>query len=204
MRVIPPDGATGLKGKQINVTFKLDISNINQTINIQAPSGAVSFDKITAEMNGTDASSSAGSSAVGDASVSSSASSSIGVGPIDQARLKGLQAAMKSSLSNMRAEAELIYSQSSDSYGNSAFALGACSNKTGTLFGNEKMFALINSATKNSPSTATCVSSGSAGTISSWALSAPIPGDDGFSWCVDSTGNSKRIIDKLKGKNCTM
>jgi hypothetical protein len=192
MRVVPPDSAVGLKGKQINVTFKLDISNINQTINIQAPAGAVSFDKITAEMNGTDAG--GGASGI--------ASSSGGVGPIDEARLKGMQAAMKSSLSNMRAEAELFYSQNSNSFGNKPFALSACSNMAGTLFGNEKMFSLLNYATKNNPSTATCVSSGSSGAVTSWALSAPIPGDDGFSWCVDSTGASKRIIDKLKGKSC--
>lgn len=40
MRVVPPDTAVALKNKQINVTFKLSLSNINQPVQIDAPSGA--------------------------------------------------------------------------------------------------------------------------------------------------------------------
>jgi hypothetical protein len=184
MRVVPPNSAAALKDKQINIVFKLDISNINQPVDIQAPSDAVSFDKITEEMTG------------------GSATSSDNGGSFTEAQLKAQQAVMSSSFSNMRAQAELFYSQSQDTYGEKTFALGSCSNTAGTIFGDEKIFKLINTATRNNPSIATCVSSGNPGKVTSWAISAPLPGDDGFSWCVDSTGFSKRIIDKLKEKKC--
>lgn len=41
VRVVPPDTATALKGKQINLTLKLSLSNINQPVNIVAPENAV-------------------------------------------------------------------------------------------------------------------------------------------------------------------
>lgn len=196
MRVVPPDSAVGLKGKQINVTLKLDISNINQPVYIQAPKDATSFEKIMEEMN----TGGSGGTGVDDSKTGSSSDNS---GPIDETRLKGQQVAMKSTLSNMRAQAELIYSQSQNSYGKKPFELGPCINATSTLFGEEKMSELLNSATKNNPSIATCVSSiGMMSNVISWAISIPLPGDYGFSWCVDSSGASKRIIDKLKGKWC--
>lgn len=176
MRIVPPSSAVTLKDKQINVTFKLDISDINKPVDIKAPTDAVLLDKAMEDLNGR---------------------------PSGEDTLNGQKAAMQSSLSNMRAQAELVYDQTSpNSYGKKPFTLGPCLNSTGTLFGDEKMFNLINSATKDNPSSATCVSSGSSGDVVSWAISAPIPGDDGFSWCVDSRGASKRIIESLKDKVC--
>ena len=41
VRVVPPDTATALKGKQINLVFKRALSHINQLVNIVAPDNAV-------------------------------------------------------------------------------------------------------------------------------------------------------------------
>ena len=175
-RVVPPDSAIQLKDKQINLTVRLDVSNINKPTDIQAPANATSLDKITSDFK--------------DASLTGDAG------------LKGQAAMVKNGLYGMRAQAELIYSQSSNSYGKKPFTLGPCKLTSGTLFGDSAFSKLLNSVTKNNPALAVCVASGSAGDVTSWAVSAPIPGDDGFSWCVDSTGMSKRIIDSLKGESC--
>jgi hypothetical protein len=90
----------------------------------------------------------------------------------------------------------------SGSYGKNPFTLGPCKLTAGTLFGDSSFSKLLNNVTKDNPSIATCVSSGYVGNVSSWAVSTPIPGDDGFSWCVDSSGASVRIIDFLKGASC--
>lgn len=50
MRVIPPDDAPALKDKQVNVTFALDIKDINVPLTIEAPEGARPFEDIKKEM----------------------------------------------------------------------------------------------------------------------------------------------------------
>ena len=180
MRVVPPDSATQLKDNQINLTFKLNISNINKPIDIKIPENAMTLDKISSDMQ---------DNGVG------------GVNSLDGTAVqKGKAAKVEASLSNMRAQAELYYSKN-NSYGKKTFALGPCSAKAGTLFADADMSKLINLATDNNPSLAMC-SSNATPDASSWAVSAPLPGDDGFSWCVDSTGASKRIINSLKGGSC--
>ncbi|MEI6042648.1 MAG: hypothetical protein WCQ00_03745 [bacterium] len=177
MRVVPPDDATQLKDKQINVTFKLDISNINKPITIETPVGATPIDKLSD-------------------SVSSS---------LTGARSKGQDAAIQSSLSNMRAQAELIYDNSTsskNSYGKNPFGFGVCKQTAGTLFGDKVMFSLINQATNNDPSKATCVSMGMLGKVDAWALSAPMASDNTFSWCVDNTGASKKILGAVSTTKC--
>jgi len=51
MRIVPPDTATQLKGKQINIVFKSAIDKINEELNIQAPSGAVPIDDLIDDYN---------------------------------------------------------------------------------------------------------------------------------------------------------
>ena len=55
MRVVPPDSAEQLKKNQINLTFELDVSNINKPINIQVPENAVPLDKILQESKSSEA-----------------------------------------------------------------------------------------------------------------------------------------------------
>ncbi|MEK9195405.1 MAG: hypothetical protein AAB975_03435, partial [Patescibacteria group bacterium] len=46
-RVVPPDSVAQLKGKQVMVTFKLALSDINKPITIQAPSSAKTINDFT-------------------------------------------------------------------------------------------------------------------------------------------------------------
>ena len=51
IRVVPPDTATQLTGKQIDVVFKLTLSSINQPVNIVAPQGAIPIQTIINQIN---------------------------------------------------------------------------------------------------------------------------------------------------------
>lgn len=46
LRVVPPDTAVQLSDKQINVIFKLVLSEINETVTIKEPSEAISIDEL--------------------------------------------------------------------------------------------------------------------------------------------------------------
>ena len=46
LRVVPPDTATQLKDKQINIIFKTVMSDINKALNIEAPTGSIPLQKI--------------------------------------------------------------------------------------------------------------------------------------------------------------
>ena len=174
MRIVPPDSALQLKDKQVNVVFKMVISDINKALDIKAPAGSITIEKLISDFDN---------------------------GSISEARLKGKSAALKSQLSSIRAQSELVYDTNS-SYGKTPFTLGPCKETAGTLFGDSGVTKLLNAATGNDMSKATCVSKGTTGKVSSYAVSAPLPDIDGFSWCVDSTGNSKQIIGVLKSDVC--
>ncbi|MEK7604182.1 MAG: hypothetical protein AAB442_00010 [Patescibacteria group bacterium] len=51
MRVVPPDTAMQLKGKQIDLTFKLNLAEINKGVNIEAPKDAKPIEKVIEEMS---------------------------------------------------------------------------------------------------------------------------------------------------------
>jgi hypothetical protein len=173
MRIIPPDTATQLAGQQINLIFKLSLKDINKPVKIVAPANAKTIESIMDEVSKN----------------SSSRSSS-------------KSAAVQGSLSSMRAQAEVAYNDSGNSYGKKPFALGACKQTAGTLFGDKDIYALLNEATDNAPLKATCVSKGTTGNVGSWAASAPLPDATDYSWCVDSKGTSKQILGKLKSDSC--
>jgi len=97
--------------------------------------------------------------------------SSVVLASLNSARSKGSDAAIKSSLANARAQAELYYdSQSPNTYA------GLCTATDGVL--------QIASSTENLAGSVTCMDSANA-----WAMSAPLKSVAG-SWCVDSTGKS--------------
>ena len=96
---------------------------------------------------------------------------------------------MKAELSNMRAQAELFYSNFGNSYSNQTGAL--CETATGTaanLFGSGtttgSLVSLANDLVLKAGTGKTgCVAGGT-----TWAASAKL--SDGSFWCVDNTGKS--------------
>jgi hypothetical protein len=120
----------------------------------------------------------------------------------ESARTQGKASSVKAAMSNIRAQSEIIYDKTNYSYGKNPFTLGSCKQTPNTLFADKDVVIFINSATDNNMSLATCVSKGVVGKVTSFAVSAPLPGQDGFSWCVDNTGNSKQIVGSLKGDVC--
>ncbi|MEI6420340.1 MAG: hypothetical protein WCO30_01780 [bacterium] len=110
-------------------------------------------------------------------------------------------AAIKASLSNIRAQAELVY-DAQNGYGRIPFKLSNCSQISGTLFADRGIIASLNTATKNNISLATCVSEGGVGQVNSFAVSVPLPDKIGYSWCVDAQGNSMQIPGIIKSSVC--
>jgi type IV pilus assembly protein PilA len=104
--------------------------------------------------------------------------SSVVLASLNSARSKGADAAIKSNLANMRAQAEIFYdSQTVPAY------TGVCSDPT--------IANMITSAAK-SAGTANCTASS---TGAGWVASAPLknPVTAGASWCVDNYGASKEV-----------
>ena len=172
MRVVPPTTATQLVDKQIKIVFRLTVSDINKNIEINAPKDSVSIDKLIKDADNN-----------------------------NPAGMKGSDAAVKSNLSNIRAQAELAYDSSSNSYGKKAFPLGTCKNTADTLFADASVNKSIEAIVKLS-SSATCVSTGVTGNVNAYAVSATLPSKTGYSWCIDSTGSSKEIKGSIKGASC--
>ena len=95
--------------------------------------------------------------------------SSVVLASLNSARAKGSDAAIKSSLANARAQAELYYDGNNQSYTN------LCTTATGT--------APILASVQTLAGSASCEAAANA-----WAMGAPLK--TGGTWCVDSTGKS--------------
>lgn len=106
--------------------------------------------------------------------------SSIVLASLSSARTKGEDAAIKANLANMRAQAELYYSNN-NSYGGTAASCAAGIFATTTSGG---LKALVDATTARS-SDVDCQASASA-----WAVSAQLKSDTTKYACVDSTGKS--------------
>jgi len=100
--------------------------------------------------------------------------SSVVLASLNSARSKGSDAAIKSSLANARAQAELYYDGNNQSYA------GLCASATGT--------APIWTSVVTLAGSASCESNASA-----WAMGAPLKSTAGTFWCVDSTGKSAAV-----------
>ncbi len=118
--------------------------------------------------------------------------SSVVLASLNSARAKGANAAIKANLANMRAEAELYYSDN-NSYGGGSS--GGCSNP-GTMFLDDatmqKAILAANTAS-GIPNGAACWRDMATGGGEEWAVSAPLKVAEGTNthWCVDSGGTSK-------------
>ena len=127
---------------------------------------------------------------------------SVVLASLNNARTKGADAAIKSNLTNMRGQAEILYS----TWGTYAidatptyFAIAACTNigaGADTLFADPSIWAqIVGAYTAGAGAASTrCVS-----TAAAWAVAAQLDTSDGVSpagplpdsWCVDSSGGSK-------------
>ncbi len=118
--------------------------------------------------------------------------SSIVLASLSSARSKGEDAAIQSTLSNMRAQAELYYSNN-NSYG-PAMTEAVCPSASGTA----NIFATTTTGGLWTLTSGLNTRAGNANTICSvetggtaWAAAATLKGDAGKAACVDSTGAVK-------------
>ncbi|MFZ2831920.1 MAG: hypothetical protein WAZ40_02105 [Minisyncoccia bacterium] len=123
------------------------------------------------------------------------------MGSLSSARAKGQDAAIKSSLANMRAQAELWYDANGNRYARKSYPFGTCPTvATGNdnLFTDRQMSGLLQSI-----SSAVGITSGMRCMASAraWAAVAVLPSggskqDDMVpdAWCVDSTGRSQAYM----------
>jgi len=133
--------------------------------------------------------------------------SSVVLASLNSARAKGANAAVKSNLNNIRAQAELVYDTTNpNSYNtvcnatqdaNVARAVAAAHAASGTSG------AIVNAvATAQTggigTGTTNCHSS-----LTGWAISVPLRALEGTSvfWCVDSTGTSAGRVNVLAGSS---
>ncbi len=121
--------------------------------------------------------------------------SSVVLASLNTARGKGSDAAIKSNLANIRAQAEIQY-DTWGTYGNAdatpaAVAEGACpAAASDNIFGTPTVAAQIAAGVVASGGAALC----SATTGNAWAVSVPLKTNNANSWCVDSTGASKQVV----------
>lgn len=175
LRVVPPDEAIALKDKQINIVFKLTLTDINKPVSIEAPSGARTYDEIQQQVASAEYMGQNGSAYV--------------------------QSAMQSLASEIMFYTP--YTNNKKTYGNTPFPLGSCSAMSDTIFSNSRVLERLKQATNNNISIATCVAKGIRGNVTSWAASAPIPDGSGYSWCVSTNDYSaKQIKGAIKSDKC--
>ncbi len=176
VRFVPPPEVVNFSDKQINFVVAGKIFDINQPVNIEAPTDAKSIEELK------------GGGGI--------------LGQLDEARNKGSNAAIKANLSNLRASAELYYFDHS-SYGSNSLS-GSCVG-SGSMFREdsniaEGLKAISDTQAKGSGvDTLVCYSSPTAYAVSASLISAD--GEKKY-WCVDSTGLSKGTDTKLTGTAC--
>lgn len=172
-RLVP--SSERLSEKQFILVLSVELDDINKTINIEAPENYKTLEEIEESYES----------------------------PLSEARDKGADAAIKSYLSNIRAEAELAYDANGNSYGKEPFEIGTCKPLENTLFAESGISGLIEGATShNNKDGSVCVSEMSGGAVKSWAVSVPLVSDSDYSFCVDSSGNAMEIVGSIKGDTC--
>ena len=118
--------------------------------------------------------------------------SSVVLASLNTARSKGSDAAIKSQLSAIRPQAEIVY-DANGNYG-ATLALSSGASCTGaannTLFGTSTVAAQVAGVNASSGYIA-CQAYGSGAVATAWAMAASLKSDNTTAWCVDSTGASK-------------
>lgn len=116
--------------------------------------------------------------------------SSIVLGSLSSARSKGEDTAIQATLSNMRAQADLYYSNNNN-YGTSTHALAHCDVANGIFSNPSGLNTLADDLiVKAGTGNAYCASS-----ATSWVALARLKSETAGTafWCTDSTGSSKRV-----------
>jgi prepilin-type N-terminal cleavage/methylation domain-containing protein len=108
--------------------------------------------------------------------------SSVVLASLNTARAKGADAAIKSSLNNARAQAELYYDGNGQKYG--VTASGVCS-ATAATDGTKSIKTMLDGAGTAGSLAVACFSSDTA-----WAASAQLKTNTATYYCVDSTGKT--------------
>ncbi len=105
---------------------------------------------------------------------------SVVLASLNSARAKGSDAAIKSSINNARAQAEIFYDSNSNSYTNLCTAAGGIDP--------------MHDGAANAAGGDGFVACGTSGTpANAWALKARLVSNTGQYYCVDSTGAAKTI-----------
>ncbi|MEK7129353.1 MAG: type II secretion system protein [Patescibacteria group bacterium] len=107
--------------------------------------------------------------------------SSIVLASLNSARAKGTDAAIKSTLAQIRTQASLYYDNNSQSFGTA----GTACNTAGSVLADPTITSQINSLTGSAGVTPTCAT-GPLTPANAWVVSSPLK--TAGNWCVDSTG----------------
>ena len=136
---------------------------------------------------------------------------SVVLASLNSARAKGADAAIKASLSNMRAQAEILYDNSSCYSAVAAdctfLASGAAAACTGGAAENiwkdaqitAALLAAGNASDVSGVARGTCMQLANGG---AWAISVPLKTAAANSWCIDSTAASKQITGAVAATAC--
>lgn len=179
LRVVPPDTATQLKDKQINIIFTLTLSNINKPVIIETPKDAKPIEDVIKEVNNN----------AGDS--------------LTNARMKGNDAAIQSDFSSIAVQAEIYYSGTgNNSYGTQTWISGAATSCKSGVFKDATLSKYLTSVdtTNGDGKNVACYANGSTYLVGAELVS-------GGWWCVDSTGMSRKETGSLptavpQGKDC--
>lgn len=118
--------------------------------------------------------------------------SSVVLGALGIARAKAADAAIKSNLSNIRAQAEIQYNNTGD-YGTQFTPAAPCPGAGGgSLFGNAVVADQIANALLSSTGLSSCHSVGTPTAIT-WAVAVQLKSDLTQAFCSDSSGGVKII-----------
>jgi len=112
--------------------------------------------------------------------------SSVVLASLNSARTKGADAAIKSNLQAVRAQAEIWYDNNTNKYSTSGTAVTACSSATTNMFSDASIINAIGQINTQSGGTTTCAVDA---TGQKWAISTPLRTSGTF--CVDNSGAAK-------------
>ncbi|MHB8710073.1 MAG: hypothetical protein ACYC6X_00790 [Minisyncoccota bacterium] len=165
MRVVPPDTATQLSGKQVNITWKLTLSNINQPVDIAVPTNAKPIQDLINQFE---------------------KNANYPLSSLDAARMKGNDAAIESDLSTVQVQAELYYGGvGRNSYGTQAWTSGAATSCKNGMFRDATIAKTLAGAdTANGAGNVACYANGRGYLVGADLAS-------GGWWCIDSLGDSR-------------
>lgn len=126
---------------------------------------------------------------------------SVVLASLNSARAKGSDAAIKSGLANVRAQAELVfdtlgcYGDGAGTCAAAAFGPAACAATADTLFAEPTVAGMWAAAKSASGGTSGIASCSSSATQAAWAIVVPLKADTTKAWCVDSSGDSKQVTE---------